>query len=197
MLPGGGRAAQGRVLVAHSASFDRRALRQAFERAGWMARPARLCTLRLAGRFAPLAGSASWCRWRSRSASRWRGAPRARGRGDLRARLLRAVPAPVRARAERRRRPRDSRARAAARAARRASAAVARSGPTSASCPTTQASTSSATSTAGRSTWASRCRCAAAPARTSARPPAGPRGPRWWTTSPPTRSSARSCSRTA
>ena len=48
--------AQGRVLLAHSASFDRRALRQAFERADvdWPD-PPWLCTLRLAGRFAPLA----------------------------------------------------------------------------------------------------------------------------------------------
>jgi hypothetical protein len=46
----------GRVLVAHSAPFDVRVLRQAFERVGleWPAPPA-LCTLRLARRFAPLA----------------------------------------------------------------------------------------------------------------------------------------------
>jgi DNA polymerase III subunit epsilon len=45
----------GRVLVAHSASFDRRVLRQAFERAGigWPAPPV-LCTVALARRFAPL-----------------------------------------------------------------------------------------------------------------------------------------------
>src|SRR5438067_11218707 len=47
---------EGRVLVAHSASFDRGVLRQAFERAGleWPDPPA-LCTLALARRFAPLA----------------------------------------------------------------------------------------------------------------------------------------------
>ena len=46
----------GRVLVAHSARFDRRVLRQAFERAGldWPSPPV-LCTVQLARRFAPLA----------------------------------------------------------------------------------------------------------------------------------------------
>ncbi len=46
----------GRVLVAHSARFDRRVLRQAFERAelDWPAPPV-LCTVQLARRFAPLA----------------------------------------------------------------------------------------------------------------------------------------------
>ena len=46
----------GRVLVAHSAAFDARALHQGFERAGlrWPSPPV-LCTIRLARRFAPLA----------------------------------------------------------------------------------------------------------------------------------------------
>ena len=46
---------EGRVLVAHNASFDRRVLRQAFQRAGlrWADPPA-LCTVALARRFAPL-----------------------------------------------------------------------------------------------------------------------------------------------
>jgi DNA polymerase-3 subunit epsilon len=45
----------GRVLVAHGAAFDRRVLRQAFERAGlsWPDPPV-LCTIALARRFAPL-----------------------------------------------------------------------------------------------------------------------------------------------
>src|SRR5437660_6485919 len=45
-----------RVLVAHSASFDRRALAQAFDRAGldWP-NPSAICTVAMARRFAPLA----------------------------------------------------------------------------------------------------------------------------------------------
>jgi DNA polymerase III subunit epsilon len=47
--------ARGKVLIGHNASFDRRALKQGFERAGvdW-ADPPWLCTVRLATRFAPL-----------------------------------------------------------------------------------------------------------------------------------------------
>src|SRR5436305_14224002 len=47
---------EGRVLVGHNVSFDRRVLRQACERAGveWPSPPA-LCTVALARRFAPLA----------------------------------------------------------------------------------------------------------------------------------------------
>ena len=67
---------------------------------------------------------------------------------------------------------------------------------TSRRCRTTRACTSSATSAGGRCTWGSRCRCARARGRTSARPPAGPSAPRSWTTGRRTRSSARSCSRT-
>ena len=50
-----GRRLAGRVLVAHSAAFDRRALAQAFARAGlrWP-EPPTLCTVALARRFAPL-----------------------------------------------------------------------------------------------------------------------------------------------
>jgi DNA polymerase-3 subunit epsilon len=56
VLPRLARMMEGRVLVAHSASFDRRVLRQAFERAGleWSDPPV-LCTVALARRFAPLA----------------------------------------------------------------------------------------------------------------------------------------------
>ena len=48
---------EGRVLVAHSASFDSRVLQQAFERCGldWPDPPV-LCTVALGRRFAPLAG---------------------------------------------------------------------------------------------------------------------------------------------
>jgi DNA polymerase III subunit epsilon len=47
---------EGRVLVAHSASFDRRVLAQSFERAGiaWQEPPI-LCTVAMARKFAPLA----------------------------------------------------------------------------------------------------------------------------------------------
>lgn len=46
---------EGRVLVAHNAAFDRRVLRQAFQRAGlkWP-RPPVVCTVAMARRFAPL-----------------------------------------------------------------------------------------------------------------------------------------------
>jgi DNA polymerase-3 subunit epsilon len=49
--------AEGRVIVAHNASFDRRVLAQAFERAGieWSEPPV-ICTVAMARRFAPLAG---------------------------------------------------------------------------------------------------------------------------------------------
>ena len=48
---------EGRVLVAHNAQFDRRVLRQAFERCGlkW-SNPPVLCTVAMARKFAPLAG---------------------------------------------------------------------------------------------------------------------------------------------
>jgi DNA polymerase-3 subunit epsilon len=56
MLPDLAAQLEGRVLVAHSASFDRRVLRQAFERAGvaWPGPPV-LCTVALARRLHPLA----------------------------------------------------------------------------------------------------------------------------------------------
>jgi DNA polymerase-3 subunit epsilon len=56
VLPRLGELLDGRVLVAHNASFDSRVLAQAFERAGldWPAPPS-LCTVALARRFAPLA----------------------------------------------------------------------------------------------------------------------------------------------
>src|SRR3954451_24032297 len=70
VLPELARWMEGRVLVAHSASFDRRVLRQAFERAGvaWPAPPV-LCTVALARRFAPLVRQRKLARWRARWAS--------------------------------------------------------------------------------------------------------------------------------
>jgi DNA polymerase-3 subunit epsilon len=55
VLPELARRISGRILVAHSAAFDRRVLRQAFDRAGldWPDPPV-LCTVALARRFAPL-----------------------------------------------------------------------------------------------------------------------------------------------
>jgi DNA polymerase III subunit epsilon len=55
VLPGLAKLIQGRVLVAHNASFDTRVLRQAFARAAldWPDPPV-LCTVALARRFAPL-----------------------------------------------------------------------------------------------------------------------------------------------
>ena len=55
VLPQLARMLHGRVLVAHNAQFDRRALRQAFERIGlkWP-RPPVICTVSMARRFAPL-----------------------------------------------------------------------------------------------------------------------------------------------
>ena len=113
---------RGRVLVAHSASFDRRVLRQAFERAGlrWPD-PPQLCTVALARRLHPLARQR-----RLRGAGRVAGdrrrglPPRAGRRRDVRARVLRALPAAVRARDDG---PRRARARAP-----RAPAAPARQG---------------------------------------------------------------------
>ena len=55
VLPRVAQMLEGRVLVAHNAQFDRRALRQAFERIGlkWP-RPPVICTVAMARRFAPL-----------------------------------------------------------------------------------------------------------------------------------------------
>src|SRR5919202_967877 len=78
----------GRVLVAHSAAFDRRVLRQAFDRAGlaWP-RPPVLCTVALARRLHPLARQRGRHRWGRAGA---RGPPPAAGAGgaDRRPRRL-------------------------------------------------------------------------------------------------------------
>ena len=197
---GGGRAARG-----PRAGGAQRALRQPRAAPGVRARRPRLARAR------PRSARSRWPaaspRWRASAGSRSladalgievrRGAPRAARRAHLRARVLRAVPAPVRERGDGRRgaRPAALAPPGAQDGAGRARSRR-RSGPTSPRSPTTRASTCSATTAAGRSTWASRCRCARAPAPTSARPPAGPSAPRSWTTGPPTPSSARSCSRT-
>ena len=63
---------EGRVLVAHSARFDTRVLRQAFERAGldWPAPPA-LCTVAARPPLrAAVAQARRWRRWPTRSGSR-------------------------------------------------------------------------------------------------------------------------------
>ena len=82
---------RGRVLVAHSASFDRRVLRQAFERAGlrWP-NPPQLCTVALARRLHPLGAPApaAW-RWPSRWGSTSR-SPTARWPTPRRARACSA-----------------------------------------------------------------------------------------------------------
>ena len=114
-----------RVLVAHNASFDRRVLRQAFDRAGvaWPDPPV-LCTVALARRLHPLARQRRLARAGRVARRRGRGdPPRARRRRDVRPRPVRAVPAAVRARGDDRRR-----ARAAARA--RGPGARARARPT-------------------------------------------------------------------
>ena len=77
---------RGRVLVAHSAGFDRRVLRQAFERAGldWPRPPGSArCSSPAASR--RWRGDAGWRRSRTRSASRW---SRFTGRCPTRSRAL-------------------------------------------------------------------------------------------------------------
>ena len=157
---------EGRVLVAHNAQFDRRVLRQAFERSGVkLAEPAGAvhgrdgAQVRAAGRAARAgqAGRVAGHRGRGR-------APRAGRRAHVRADLLRAVPAAVRgvagtvgdaARAARPKRGgRASRGDAGRRPVRPPPA-----GPQEAA-RRTRASTSSATRAGGRSTSASRSPCA-------------------------------------
>ena len=179
---------EGRVLVAHNARFDTpRASAGVRARRAGLARAARAvhggagAALRAAG--APArAGVAGRLARASRSSAVHRALPgrarparacfcalfprlcATRPRSATRVELLRSPPA---ARASR------------SRAARRSPGP---SAPTSPRSRRPRASTCSATSAGGRCTWASRCRCARAPARTSAPPRAGPSGPRSWTT---------------
>ena len=155
-------------------AFDRRVLRQAFERArARLARPAgdlhgrarpALAAARAPARLAPLAESLGIEVERS--------PPRARRRRDVRARVLRAVPAAVRERADGRRRAGAARPRGAARRPRATDGAPARAGAPARGrsrsrprrrrrsparrCPTSPASTSSATPAGSRCTSASR-----------------------------------------
>ena len=145
---------RGRVLVAHNASFDRRVLRQAFERAGLrVARPAGRCARSRSRAGCTARAPAQAAPARRVAGHRGRGrAPRARRRRDVRARVLRAVRrgcartrrrSATRSRccarrAARRARGRDRRRRAP----RRRAPAPAR---LSTACPTSPASTSSAT----------------------------------------------------
>ncbi len=122
---------RGRVLVAHSAAFDRRVLAQAFARAGleW---PDPHLRLHGRARAAPAsAGPPAQARPARRLAGHrgGDGAPRARRRRDVRPRVLRAVPAALRER------PRASgtRSRCSARGARRGGGTPRR--PTAARCP--------------------------------------------------------------
>ena len=151
--------------------------------------PPALCTVALARRLHPLARQRKLGPLAAVARDRAGGrAPRARRRGDLRARLLRALPAALRERADARGRARAARsqaARAPALAARptagRCRCARAAGCPTSAACATRRASTSCATRWASRSTSASRCACARACAPTSRRrrrPPPGRRARR-------------------
>ena len=172
---------EGRVLVAHSAAFDRRVLAQAFERArlavarsaGALHRRARAAPAparRASASSAPLAGVARASRSRRR-------APRARRRRDLRARLLRAVPAAVRQRAD----GRATRSRCSRRAPRAAARRRDRGGGACRRGTRRRLPDLSGLRDApgvyvvpqrgrpGRSTSASRCACARACARTSRR----------------------------
>ena len=164
--------------------------------------PTRPCSARWRWRAASRrwCASAGWPRWPTRSGSRssevHRALPDAAHlRAGASARCSRGC-APTRRRSATRVELLRARAGGRARPSRARAASRRRTGPTCPRCRTTRACTCSATSAGGRCTWASRCRCARARGRTSARPPAGPSGPRSSTTSPRTPSWARWCWRT-
>ena len=100
------------------------------------------------------------------------GAPRAARRPDLRARAVRAVQAAVRARGHRRGRGGAVPLATAAPGRARGTPPPSRGGAARPlrAARATRACTCSATSAGGRCTWASRCRCARAPVRTSCAP---------------------------
>ena len=161
--------------------------------------PSRPCSARSSSRAASR---------RCRSGARWRRSPTRSGSRSPRSTARCPTPSPARAcsapcsRGCARTRPRSARrwrrSRRAGAPARPSPPSGSRrpSGRTCRPSPTTRACTSSATTAASPSTWASRCRCARGRGRTSAPRRAGPSGPRSSTTGPPTRSWARSCSRT-
>ena len=150
-----------RVLVAHNASFDRRVLKQAFERAGiaWPDPPV-LCTVAMGRRFAPLARQRKLSLLGRVARDRGRrDAPGAARRPHVRADLLRPLPQAVRERGIAGRRPATARPAAAPVEPRRpARRSRANGAPTCRSSPMTPASTSSATRRGSRSTSASQWR---------------------------------------
>ena len=190
---------EGRVMVAHNARFDVGVLRQAFERAGldWP-KPPVICTVALARRFAPLVRKRGLASLAGSLGIEVDEVHRALPDALTCARVFCALFPKLCANAVTVGDALDLlRSRRRARKTEPGRGDPARpSAPTCRRCPTTRACTSSATSAGGRCTWGSRCRCARARARTSARPPAGPSARRSSTTGPPTRSWARSCSRT-
>ena len=196
-----GRMLEGRVLVAHSAAFDRRVLRQAFERAGlaWPDPPS-LCTVAMARRFAPLATQRKLAALAGTLGIEVEAVHRALVDAETCARVFCALfpklcasvgsvadAVALLAPAPRARGPRaEAGAGRPARGAPGPERAARRSRRLRVPRRARPASLRGQVGVGARR----------GPARTSARRPAGPSAPRSSTTSPPRRSSARSCSRT-